>query len=178
MARTDPKKAGKRMAMCGLLSALALVFMILFSVIGVGAYAGPFVASLVLIPIVDEYDVRTALISYAAIAALGLLIMPDRELAVVFLCYGWYPIAETFINCIDSKPLQLLVKLIVYALMLGAVYAILSFVMGINEIDSPELLYGYGAMAFAGYFIFLYFSKAFAAVRYQWHARWKKRIMR
>ena len=166
------------MAVCGLLSALALVIMLLFSVIGVGAYAGPFVASLVLIPIVDEFDVRTALISYAAIAVLGLLIMPDRELAVVFLCYGWYPVAETFISCIGSKGLQLLVKLIVYAAMLGAVIAIMGFVTGIWEVASAELLYGYGAMAFAGYFIFLYFSKAFAAVRYQWHARWRKRIMK
>ena len=166
------------MAVCGLMSALALVIMLLFSVIGVGAYAGPFVASLVLIPIVDEYDVRTALACYAAIAALGLLIMPDRELAVVFLCYGWYPVAETFISCIDSRPLQLLVKLLVYAAMLGAVILILGFVTGIGEIASEEMLYGYGAMAFAGYFIFLYFSKAFAAVRYQWHARWRGRVMR
>ena len=175
---TDSKKAGKRIALCGLLGALAIVIMFLFSMIGVGAYGGPFVASLVLIPIVDEYDAKTALVCYAAVAALGLLILPDRELAVFFMCYGWYPVAETFISCIDCKPLQLIIKLVIYAAILGTVYGIMAKLMGFSENVPAEMMYGYAALAVLGFGIFLFISKAFYAVRYQWHAKWRNRLMK
>ena len=178
MARTDPKKAGKRMALCGIFSALAIVIMFLFSLIGVGAYGGPFVASLLLIPIVDEYDAKTALVCYAAVAALGLMVLPDRELAVFYLCYGWYPVAETFISLIDSKLAQILVKLVIYAAIIGTVYGIMAKLMGFSENVPEEMMYGYAAIAIAGFAIFLFISKAFYAVRYQWHGKWRHRLMK
>ena len=178
MARTDPKKAGKRMALCGIFSALAIVIMFLFSLIGVGAYGGPFVASLLLIPIVDEYDAKTALVCYAAVAALGLMVLPDRELAVFYLCYGWYPVAETFISLIDSKLAQILVKLVIYAAIIGTVYGIMAKLMGFSENVPKEMMYGYAALAIAGFAIFLFISKAFYAVRYQWHGKWRHRLMK
>ena len=178
MARTDPKKAGKRMALCGIFSALAIVIMFLFSLIGVGAYGGPFVASLLLIPIVDEYDAKTALVCYAAVAALGLMVLPDRELAVFYLCYGWYPVAETFISLIDSKLAQILVKLVIYAAIIGTVYGIMAKLMGFSENVPEEMMYGYTALAIAGFAIFLFISKAFYAVRYQWHGKWRHRLMK
>jgi hypothetical protein len=45
----------KQMALCGLLTALAVVFMVLASAIGIGTFAGPLLAMIALLPLLEEY---------------------------------------------------------------------------------------------------------------------------
>ena len=82
----------KQMALCGLLTALAVVLMILAGAMGIGTFAGPVLAMAALLPVLEEYGPKAAAITYAAAAILGLLLVPETELAMVYAAFGWYPI--------------------------------------------------------------------------------------
>ena len=43
----------KELALCGLLTALAVTLMVLSGVLGIGTFAGPALAMLVLLPVLD-----------------------------------------------------------------------------------------------------------------------------
>ena len=45
----------KQMALCGLLTALAVVVMILAGAMGIGTFAGPVLAMAALLPVLEEY---------------------------------------------------------------------------------------------------------------------------
>ena len=67
----------KQMALCGLLTALAVVLMILAGVIGIGTFLGPVLAMAALLPVLEEYGTKAAAVDYAATAILGLLLVPE-----------------------------------------------------------------------------------------------------
>ena len=56
----------KQMALCGLLTALAVVVMILAGAIGIGTFAGPVLAMAALLPVLEEYGSKAAAAAYAA----------------------------------------------------------------------------------------------------------------
>jgi len=88
---------GKRaypLALCGLLSGLAVVVMLLGGVIPVAVYCCPILAMVILLPVREEFGTRAALTVYAAVSLLTLLLAADKELAFVYLFLGWYPAAQ------------------------------------------------------------------------------------
>ena len=64
-----------QMALCGLLTALAVVLMILAGAMGIGTFAGPVLAMAALLPVLEEYGPKAAATTYAAAATLGLLLV-------------------------------------------------------------------------------------------------------
>ena len=99
----------KQMALCGLLTALAVVVMVLAGAIGIGTFAGPVLATAVLLPVLEEYGAKSAALTYAAAAILGVLIVPEPELAMVYAAFGWYPILRPKLNRLPSRLLRLVV---------------------------------------------------------------------
>ena len=73
------------------------------SFIGIGTYAAPLLAILVLLPIHEIYGNKIALTAFLGVAILGLLLLPDRELAVFYCGFGWWPVAKTYIDRICKK---------------------------------------------------------------------------
>ena len=82
----------KEIALCGLLCALAVTLLLLGGILGIGTFAGPILAMAVLLPILEEYGTKTATAAWGAAAILALLLVPDRETALVFVAFGWYPL--------------------------------------------------------------------------------------
>ena len=85
----------KQMALCGLLTALAVVVMILAGAMGIGTFAGPVLAMAALLPVLEEYGPKAAAITYAAAAILGLLLVPETATAenpapAIVVSHGWY----------------------------------------------------------------------------------------
>ena len=104
----------KKIATCGLLCALSIVIMMLGSFIGVGAYAAPLLCFWLLLPIRELYGNKDALTAFFAVAVIGILILPDRELAVFYCAFGWWPVAKTFVDRIPGKALRFCVKAAIY----------------------------------------------------------------
>ena len=79
----------KRIALCGVLCALGVVLMMLGGLFPLATFCSPALAALVLIPIMIETGRRMALGAYVAIAALSLLLAPDKESALLFAFLGY-----------------------------------------------------------------------------------------
>lgn len=90
-----------RVAVCSVISALSLVFMLLTAFVPIGTYAFPCFAGILLIAIVVEYKWKWALLVYAVISVLSMFLVSDKEAVVFFIMlFGYYPILK---NIIESK---------------------------------------------------------------------------
>lgn len=117
------------MALCGLLSALAVAVMLLGSLFPMAVYCCPILAMGILLPIRDEFGTQTALTAYAAVAILTLLLAADRELAGIYLFLGWYPAAQPYFYRLRPSALRILAILAACNGCVVAMYALLLYVI-------------------------------------------------
>lgn len=122
----------RQMALCGLLSALAVVCLLLGGVMGIGTFAAPALAMAVLLPVLEECGPRAAGTAYAAVSILALLLVPDRELALVYAGFGWYPLLRPRVARIPSRPLRLAARLAVCNGVILVLYGLLLRLLGLT----------------------------------------------
>ena len=123
----------RRTALCGLLAALAVVFLMMGSLIPAALYACPILAMLALLPVREEFGRSTALTAYAAVSILAVLLVPDKELALLFVFFGWYPPVQPLLDRIRPRILRAAVKLI---LANGAAVLLYSLLMWVFQLAS------------------------------------------
>ena len=75
------KTESQKIALCGVLGALSVVLLLLGSALQIGTYAAPMLAAFLLIPVLDEYGPKYALLLYATVSILSVLLVPELELA-------------------------------------------------------------------------------------------------
>ena len=115
----DSKKKTKRIALAGVLSAAAVIIMSLGSVITSLDMTAAFAAGILVIIARIECDRITAVGVYAVSGILAFVLLPNKNVAIVFLFYGGlYSILKEFCELIKVKPLMWLVKLIISNVML------------------------------------------------------------
>lgn len=120
----------RQLALCGVLGALMIVIMLLGSIFPFATYLSPAIAGLVLLPAVRECGPGTSTTLYLAVAVLSVLLIPDKEVALLFaLLLGPYPLLQPYLNRLSFRPVQLLLKLLVCNCLLILVYALLLFVL-------------------------------------------------
>lgn len=123
----------KRMALGGILAALAVMVLALGGLIPAAAYCAPVLASAMLVPVISVCGCRLAWAWYAAVAILGSLLCPDPETAAVFVFLGYYPIVQAKLNRLP-KALRIVLKLLLFHLAGAAMYAALIFLLGLSGI--------------------------------------------
>lgn len=168
----------RQMALCGVLCALAVVLMVLSGAIGIGTFLGPMLAMAALLPIQEEYGTKTAAAAYIAVAILGLLLVPEPELAMVYAAFGWYPLLRPRLDRISSRILRLAVKAALCAAVILLLYGVLLRALGMTA----DLL---GAAPLTnlmllclGVFTFLIMDLALARLTHLWHLRFRHRFFR
>ena len=125
------KTKASAVALCGVLGALALAVLLPGGVIPAAAISCPVLASLVLIPVYLELGRKWGLLWYLTVAILGLVLAPVKECAILFLCFGPYPMLR---KSFGRLPLSRLVKhLYLNAVVLGA-YGVMIFVLELREL--------------------------------------------
>lgn len=168
----------RRMALCGLLTALAVVVMLLSGAIGIGTYAGPLLAMAVLLPVLEEYGPKPALTAYAAAAILGILLVPDPELAWVYAAFGWYPVVRPPIARLPSPVLRTLVRLgictAVCLLLYGAVLRLLGLTADLLE---ASFLFNL-LLLVMGNALFLLMDLALSRLETLWRRKLRRRFFR
>lgn len=123
----------KRLAHCAMTSALSILLMLVLGFTGVGTYAAPLLASLLLVPVQERWGTGTALTVWLAVGLLALLLVTDRELSVVYLTvFGWYPAARPPLLRLPN-PFSLLLRLGIFNTAVVLTYAALLTVMGMGE---------------------------------------------
>ena len=106
-------------ALCGVASALAMVIMLAGSIAGLGVYAAPMLAGIVLSTVGLKAGRRAQLAAYVCVGALSAILLGDWEEILMFVCvFGWYPAARpTF----EKLPKQLRLPVKALALNIPAV---------------------------------------------------------
>ncbi len=144
------RKQSTRVALGGISASLALTLLFLSSLFPFALYAVPAMAGIALLPIGIELGLSVAGVSYAAVALLGLLILPDREVAMLFLSFfGYYPILKLKIDrAIHSRLLLLLIKFVLFNTAMIGCYGVLILLFGMTQVAS-ELKNGFGLLLLA-----------------------------
>ena len=84
----------RRIAVGGMMAALAVVLMAMGGMIPVATYVIPMLCMFLLLFVYGSCGRRIAWAWYGAVALLGLLFCPDKEAAAVFAALGYYPIVK------------------------------------------------------------------------------------
>ena len=168
----------RQMALCGLLTALAVVVMVLSGAIGIGTFVGPVLAMVVLLPVLEEYGAKTAAVAYVAAAILGLLLVPELELAMVYAAFGWYPILRPHIARISSELLRLLAKIAVCSAVILVLYGVVLRFLGMTAdlIGATPLFHR--TLLVLGNVTFVMMDLAFRRLTFLWRQKLRKRFFR
>lgn len=166
----------RQMALCGLLTALAVVVMLLAGAIGIGTFAGPVLAMAVLLPILEEYGPKAAITAYAAAALLGLLLVPEAELALVYAAFGWYPVLRPHIARLPSPLLRTAVRILLCTGLILLLYGVLLRLFGMTaDLLEATPLFTLVLLAL-GNITFLVTDLALARITVLWHRKLSKRF--
>lgn len=166
----------RQMALCGLLTALAAVVLLLGGAIGIGTFAAPVLAMAALLPVLEEYGPKAAGTAYAAASLLALLLVPDRELALVYAGFGWYPLLRPWIARIPSRILRLVCKLAVCNAVILILYGLLLRLMGLTaDLTGTSLLMNAVLLAM-GNLVFLLLDLVLGRLTDLWCRKLRKRF--
>lgn len=130
-------KSTKRVASGAMLAAVCIVLMLLGAVLELGMYAAPLLAGVCLIPYGQKYGRKYQLIVYAAVSLLSLMLVPNIEQNLMFVCFfGWYPLLRDRLQKL-RKPLRIALKILVFNLAVISIEALVMLVL------VPEALGGF-----------------------------------
>lgn len=155
----NASQTSKRIAFCGVLGALAVVVLALGGIVPFATFSCPVLAMFLLLPVIAEFGYGTAVVFYIAVALLGLLLSPDKEIACFFVFLGYYPILKQKLDRISSKLFRVIVKFLVFNVAITAMYALLLFVLRMDALaqefadTSRILLIGLYLLGNATFFI-------------------------
>ena len=129
------KTESQKIALCGVLGALSVVLLLLGNVLQIGTYAAPMLASFLLIPVLEDFGKRYALLLYAVVSLLSVFLVPDKELVLFYvLVLGYYPVLRVQLNGIRSAVLRWLAKFACFNAAVILMYALLIVVLAPPEL--------------------------------------------
>ena len=102
--------------------------------IPLATFCCPALAGLMLIPVFVECGEKLSWCAYAAIAALSLILCPDKEAALLLVFIGYYPILRWRLDQLRSRILRVVAKLGVFNLAVIAMYALSILVLHMDQI--------------------------------------------
>lgn len=156
-------KQSSKCAIGGILSALSLVLMISVAIIPFLTYALPAVAGTLIVLMVIETDKKWAFGVYATVAFLAMILVPDKEVAVMYLAFfGYYPILKSAVEAKLNNVLGWIIKISTFLVTIVLSYVLMINLMGVTVDEIEEfgivavpMLLGMGTFAFIMYDIAL-----------------------
>ncbi len=168
-------------ALGGIVAALSVTMMFLTAVIPTLTYALPAAAGVLLIIVVIDVDKKWAFGVYAAVSLLSLLVLPDKEAAVMYVFFfGHYPIVKAILESKHIHRVVLwLLKLLLFNVSVAAAYLIIIYVFQLPLDDMEEfgkwgipLLLGLGNVVFVVYDVAL--SRLVTLYMLKWRKAFRK----
>ena len=102
-------------------------------------FIAPAVASFLIATVCMECGITMAWTAYAAVSLLGLLFVPDKEIALIFtVLLGYYPLVKPKFDRIRPRALQLVCKLLLCNAAVLAMYGLLLVIVPAGSV-SQEL---------------------------------------
>lgn len=162
-----------------MLCGLAVVVLLLGGLFSLAVYCAPLLAMAALLPVLEEYGPGSAGAAYGAVAILALLLVPDRETALVYVFFGWYPILRPRIAALPSLPARLVCRLGVCGLSMFFLYGVTIRLLGLTAV-TEELGGGWltAAPAVMGCAVFLLLDLALGRLTVLWRRKLRRRFFR
>lgn len=129
----------KKVALGGLLAALAVVIMCLGGFVPIATYACPVLCILIGGIMLRSGGKRVTWAWYGSVSALSLLLSPDKEAAIVFVILGYYPILKTRLDTIRLKTAW---KLMYFNAVIAFLYTGLLYLMGLEHLLADYFEFG------------------------------------
>lgn len=126
------RKSGP-VAFGGVMAALAVAVMSLVGLIPVMTYVCPLLCLILLAVVRERCGNSIAWAWYGAVSILSLLLAPDKEAAVLLVFLGYYPMVKPWLDRLPAV-LAWVCKLLLLSLSVGAAYALLIWVLGLEQI--------------------------------------------
>ena len=173
------REQSRKIALCGVLCGLAVVVLLLGGLFSLAVYCAPLLAMAALLPVLEEYGPGSAGAAYGAVAILALLLVPDRETALVYVFFGWYPILRPRIAALPSLPARLVCRLGVCGLYMFFLYGVTIRLLGLTAV-TEELGGGWltAAPAVMGCAVFLLLDRALGRLTVLWRRKLRRRFFR
>ncbi len=173
------REQSRKIALCGVLCGLAVVVLLLGGLFSLAVYCAPLLAMAALLPVLEEYGPGSAGAAYGAVAILALLLVPDRETALVYVFFGWYPILRPRIAALPSLPARLVCRLGVCGLSMFFLYGVTIRLLGLTAV-TEELGGGWltAAPAVMGCAVFLLLDLALGRLTVLWRRKLRRRFFR
>lgn len=127
------RQQSRQAALCGLLAALSAVILTLGSVVPLATFACPMLAMVCLLPVLISFGAGSALLVYAAVSVLAVLLCADKELAFFYVFLGWYPVLRPRLAGLP-RLLRTAVKCGLFSLSALAMYGLLVFLFRLEAV--------------------------------------------
>lgn len=166
----------QHLALCGLLSALAVTALLLGGILPLATFCAPVLAMAALLPIQEELGPRAAATAWAAVSLLALMLVSDRETALVFVFFGWYPVLRPRLAALPSRLLRILVRLGSYGLAVSLLYGLVLRLMGLTADLSGASRLANAALLVLGGVTFLILDRALERLSLLWRNKLRRRF--
>lgn len=171
-------------ALGGMITALSVIILVP-SALEVFVYTLPAFAGMLIMLCVIELDKKWAMGIYAAVSLLSLMLVPNKEAAILYVAFfGYYPVLKAFLESKLPKVGEYIVKFLVFNVAMLGAYAVLVKVLGMpfDEIMGIEGEGGFIAefilpiMLILGNITFFIFDIALTRIVTAYLRVWQKRF--
>ena len=156
------KTPAARIALGGMLAALAIVIMNLVGMIPVATFVCPMLSMMILTLVIRFCGRRIGWAWYGAVAILSALLGPDKEAAAIFVFLGYYPLLKPGFDRLKSGTL---LKFLFFNSVILLMYWMLINLFGLAQIAQEYLELGLAMTIFTlvtGNVIFFMLDKILA----------------
>lgn len=142
----------KKIALGGVLAALAVVIMCLGGMIPLATFICPILCAIIQYLVLRFCGQRVAWAWFGAVALLSILLGPDKEAALVFCLIGCYPILKPLF---EKSKLRFLWKILFFNCAVSLLYGLLLKLFGMDAVMAE-----YEALGIAGLAVMLLLGNA------------------
>jgi hypothetical protein len=127
--------------------------MLMSGILPFSMLALPALAGAMLIPVVVETGVKTAIMVYVSVSVLAALIIADKLAAAHFICFlGYYPVLKARLERIRPRPLEYALKFGLFNLTVILMYTFVIYVLEVGDLFERFGPFGrYGAGLLLGF---------------------------
>ena len=172
------KNVSMKVALGGVTAALSLIFMMLAGVTSTLVYAIPMFVGALLMVLVIELGSGFATAVYVAVSVLSLLILGNKEAAVMYVgFFGYYPIIKSFLEKYIKTLWCWVVKYIIFNVAMVVSYIAVTkiFLISFDDVES----FGKWALLillFAGNIVFAMYDVLLTRLVTIYFYKWQKYI--
>ena len=129
----------KRIALGGMLAAVAVVIMCLGGLVPITTYVCPVLCCLTQYVVLRFCGKRLAWVWFAVVSILSLLLGPDKEAAMVFLAVGSYPLLK---KKFERSNISVVLKFLFFNGMILLSYFAMIYLLGMQDIAQENMQFG------------------------------------